>query len=150
MKRNISIQLKAALLLVVFGLNTAVGFACSVGIDMKFNTSHHHNEEVTEVHVHSDGKKHHHEKPAHSHDKEHKDEKSGCCNDSVIKFTQVDKLVPQSNIIVSPVFFTAFIAAYYTIDISYPSQVNGSNKYFVRNYHPPIPDIRVAIQSFQI
>lgn len=150
MKRNISIQIKATLLLVVFALNTVVGFACSVGIDMGFNSSDHQDEEATEVHAHADGKKHHHEKPAHSHDNKHKDEKGGCCTDSVIKFSQADKSVPQSNIIVSPVFITAFAAAYYDTNILYPSQVNSSNKYFVRSYHPPIPDIRVAIKSFQI
>lgn len=149
MRRSISIQLKAALLLVIFGLNTVVGFACTIGIDMGFNTSHHDDEEAPEVHVHADGKKHHHEKPTHSHDDKHKEEKGGCCNDSVIKFSQADKSVPQTNIF-SPVFFTAFLATYYAIDISYPSQVTGSTKYFVRSYHPPIPDIRISIQSFQI
>ena len=150
MKSISSIQLKAALLFVVFGLNTVVSFACAISVDMGFNTSHHHDEEATEVHIHADGKKHHHEKPTHSHNNKDKEEKGGCCNDSVIKFSQVDKPVPQPNIIVSPVFFAAFIATYYAIDISYPSQVSGSTKYFVRNYHPPIPDIRISIQSFQI
>jgi len=134
----------------VFGLNTVVGFACAIGIDMRFNTSHHHDEEATEVHVHADGKKHHHEKPAHNHENKHQDEKGGCCSDSVTKFSQTDKSLPQSNIIINPVFFTAFIATYYDIDISYPSQISSSNKYFVRSHHPPIPDIRIAIQSFLI
>jgi len=150
MKKNISIQLKAALLLVVFGLNTVVGFACAVGVDMRFNSAHHRDEEATEVHVHKDGKKHHHKKSAYSQDKKHKKEKDGCCNDSVIKFSQTDKAVPQPNTIISPVFFTAFITTYYNIDISYPSQISGNTKYFLRSYHPPIPDIRIAIQSFQI
>lgn len=150
MKTNRSIQLKAVLLLLVFGLNTVVGFACAMGLDMSFNSTHHHGEEATAVHVHADGKKHHHEKPAHNHEKKHKEEKGGCCNDSVIKFSQADKSVPQSNSIVNPAFFTASIASYYYIDITYPSQVSGSTKYFVRSYHPPIPDIRIAIQSFQI
>lgn len=152
MKRTISIQLKAALLLVVFGVNTVVGFACAVGVDMGFNTSHHHDEEATEIHVHANGEKHeHHNKSAnHHHEKKNDKEKDGCCNDKVVKIYQTDKAVPQSNLIISPVFFTVFVAAYYNINISYPSQINGSNKYFVRNYHPPIPDIRIAIQSFQI
>lgn len=149
MKTNGSIRLKAGLLLLIFGLNTVVGFACAMGMNMGFNTSHH-DDEATEVHVHADGKEHHHEKPTHDHEKKHKEEKGGCCNDSVIKFSQADKSVPQSNSIVNPVFFTAFIATYFDIDITYHSQVSGSPKYFVRSYHPPIPDIRIAIQSFQI
>lgn len=150
MKANRSIQLKAGLLLLVFGLNTVVGFACAMGLDMSFNSTHQHGEEATAVHVHADDKKHHHDKPAHDHDDKQKDEKDGCCNDSVVKFSQTEKATPQSSISVSPVFFTSFIATYYAIDILYPSQVTGSIKYFARNYHPPIPDIRIAIQSFQI
>jgi hypothetical protein len=151
MKTKSSIQLKAALLITVFGLNTVVGFACAMGLDMRFNSTHHHGEEATAVHVHADGKKHHHEKPAHHHDdNKQKEEKGGCCNDSAIKFSQTDKSVLPSNTIINPVVFTAFIRSYYTIDIFFPSQITGSTKYFARNYHPPIPDIRIAIQSFQI
>jgi hypothetical protein len=153
MKRNISIQLKAAFLLLVFAFNTAVGFACAIGVDMGFN-AHHHDEEATEIHVHANGTQHeHHKKTANHHHEENKKEKKedgGCCNDSVIKFSQTDKSVPQSNSILSPVFFTAFIATHYNIDIFNSSQVTASIKYFARSYHPPIPDIRIAIQSFQI
>ena len=166
MNRNRAIQVKAAFLLVVFSLNTVIGFACSIDIDMGFNTKHHH-EEATEasVHIHADGKKHlhhkkyaHHEETAnHHHDEatndhhKSKDEKDNCCNDGVMKITQLDKAVPQPvNVTLHPVFFTAFISSFYYIDTLYSSYVNTSIRYFVRCYHPPIPDIRIAIQSFQI
>ena len=153
MKRNISIQLKALFLLLVFAFNTAVGFACAIGVGMGFNT-HHHGEEATgaAVHVHADGKKHQHHKEAgkHHHDEKDSSKKDDCCTDKVVKISQTDKAVPHSPIINNLVFFTAFIASYYSIDISFPSQVSTSNKYFVRGHHPPIPDIRIAIQSFQI
>jgi len=149
MKKGIYTQIKSAFLLVVFGLNTAVSFACSVGMDMGFNASHHRNEEATEVHVHADGKKHHHEKAGHTHSSSQ--DKDNCCNESVIKLSQYDKFSPKSNIIINPLFFTVFITTYYSvIDISHPSQVTTSIKYFTRSYHPPISDIRIAIQSFQI
>mgnify|MGYP000954285553 CR=1 FL=1 len=149
MNKALSIQLKAAFLLIIFSLNMFVGFACAVGVDMDmgFNTTHHH-EEATEVHDHADGKKHHHEEAEHKHS--HKDGKDDCCNHKVVKLSQVDKAVPQTAKLLSPVFFTAFVATYYNINISYPSQVSTSNKYFVRGHHPPIPNIRIAIQSFQI
>lgn len=147
MSKPLSIRLKAALLILVFALNTVVGFACAIGIDMGFNATHHHEEE-TEIHVHADGSEHHHEKKEHKHSD--KDGKDDCCNDKVMKILQVDKAVPQASKLLSPVFFTAFVALYYNINISYPSQINVSNKYFVRGHHPPIPDIRIAIQSFQI
>ncbi len=148
MSKAISIKLKAAFLILVFSLNTVVGFACAIGVDMGFNTTHHHKEEATEIHVHADGSKHHHEKKEHKHSK--KDGKDDCCNDKVLKILQTDKSIPQASKLLSPVFFTAFALLYYDINIYYPSQVNVSNKYFVRGHHPPIPDIRIAIQSFQI
>ena len=62
MKRNRSIQLKAAFLLLVFGLNTVVGFACSLGLDMGFNIPHHKEEvSASPIHIHKAGK-HEHQK----------------------------------------------------------------------------------------
>ena len=149
MIKNKSIQLKAALLLIVFSLNTIIGFACAVGINMGFN-SHHHNEEATEiaVHVHADGKKHEHHNKGHHH--KTKDEKDNCCNDKVTKFSQLDKSVPISATDITTIFFTTFISTFFNIDILFSSQQNVSIKYFVRSHHPPIQDIRIAIQSFQI
>ncbi len=149
MKQKRQIQFKAAFLLIIFSLNMFVGFACAIGLDMGFN-SHHHEEEETaaSVLVHTNGTKHHHEEEEQKH--KENDKKDDCCNDNVLKILQTDKAVPQFSKLISPVFATAFIPVYYTINISYPSQVSTSTKYYVRGHHPPIPDIRVAIQSFQI
>ena len=149
MKQKRYIQFKAAFLLIIFSLNMIIGFACAVGVDMGFN-SHHHQEEETAVaiHVHANGKKHHHEKAAHKHSDDNK--KDDCCSDKALKIFQADKAVPQFAKLLSPTFATAFIPVYYATNISYPSQVITSNKYYVRGHHPPIPDIRIAIQSFQI
>ncbi|MEO6404066.1 MAG: hypothetical protein ABIO32_01160 [Ferruginibacter sp.] len=156
MKRNISIQLKAILLLIVFSMNTVIGFACTIGIDMGFNTSHL--EEATEVsvHVHSDGKKHEHHNEGgkhHDEDKDHhktKDAKDNCCNEKVMKFNDVDKSVPASSNMIHPVFYTAFLASYYNVIKILHSDVVKDIKPFVRSHHPPISDIRIAIRSFQI
>ena len=150
MSINIYIQLKAALLLLVFGLNTIVGFACAVGVDMGFNTSHHHNEAAAKIHVHKDGKVHKHTKHAHDHTAKNKDSKDNCCKDSVVKLSLSDKSVPPSNTAISPVFFTAFLTTYYYTELIFSSSVTPNRKYFVRGHHPPIPDIRIAIQRFQI
>ena len=85
MKRNIPIQLKAAFLLIVFSMNMIIGFACAIGIDMWFNTSHH---EETEITAHEGS--HHHDEA----DKHHKskDGKDNCCNDHVIKFSRLINL----------------------------------------------------------
>jgi len=162
--RNItSIQIKAALLLFVFGLNTIVGFACSVGVDMGFNSGHHHDEAtVAVVHIHKDGKKHvHHDKKNTSaHTKSHHDAlsnrhenpqqgKDDCCNDKVLKFEQLDKSVPHSFNAIHPTFLITFFDVFYDIALPSPGIVKNIRQ-FARSYHPPIPDIRIAIQSFQI
>lgn len=148
MNRKKSIQFKAAFLLIVFSLNTVIGFACAIGLDMGFN-SHHHEEsaiEVSENHHH--GKSHHDETDVHHH--QTNNDKDNCCNDEVMKFQQVDKAIASSVTLISPVLFTSFLASYYNIDIlSFNSRISDI-KCFVRRHHPPIPDIRIAIQSFQI
>jgi hypothetical protein len=159
MKRKRSIQLKAAFLMIVFSLNTIIGFACAVGIDMGFNTSHHHDEDSTEapVHVHADGKKHihHNEVTKHHHEADNdqhksKNGKDDCCKDKVMQFSQLDKSVPRSLSVINPIFFLTFVSIFYNIEILFPFQASPNIKYFVRSHHPPIPDIRIAIQSFQI
>ena len=149
MKRNKSIQFKAAVLLIVFSLNTVVGFACAVGLDMGFNSHHHEGSamEVSENHHHD--KSHHHDEADFHHHKTNND-KDNCCNDGVMKFQKVDKALASSISVANTAFFTSFLASFYNIDILFPSNKISKIKYFVRSHHPPIPDIRIAIQSFQI
>ncbi len=130
MYKALSIQFKILLLLCVFSFNMVVGFACAIGVDMRFNTRHHH-----------EGAEHKHS---------HKDTQDDCCNNKVLKISQADKEITPTTKLLSPAFFISFIAVYYNINISYPSQGNTSTKYFVRGHHPPIPDVRISIQSFQI
>ncbi len=155
MKSILTIQLKAAFLLIVFSLNTVIGFACVIGIDMGFNSHHHEDDEATAaaIHVHAGGKKHIHDNEAD--DRHHKagnhksgDDKDNCCHDKVTQFSQLDKAILQSSAD-NPVFLTAFIS-FYNIDILVASQITKNTKYFVRGHHPPIPDILIAIQRFQI
>ena len=147
-------KILAAFFMVVFSLNTVVGFACSVGIDMGFNSKHHHDDDATgaEVHFHSDGKKHIHSKSYHGQANNHHksdNKKNDCCNDQVYQFEQLDKSVQHSLNIIHPSFLIAFFDVFYNVVL--PSFGNVKDiKQFVRNYHPPIPDIRIAIQSFQI
>ncbi len=154
MKRNISIQFKAALLLIVFGFNTIVGFACAVDIDMGFNTIHHHDEAATEVHEHALGVNHEHDfqtsKQEHQKNIPEKKDKKGCCNDDVQKFQGLDKALNQNakTIIDIPVF-NAIISTFLADDV-YASSKAYPFKYKVRFFYPPPLDIRIAIQSFQI
>jgi hypothetical protein len=149
MKKIKSIQIKAAFLLIAFSLNTLIGFACAVGMNMDFN-SHHHEEEAA-----ISESSHHHSVVNHHHDESVKDYHQSnvpdnCCHDKVTKIAQVDKAVPQPfNISVNYLFLSGLASTFYHIDLLNAFKAS-QIKYFVRSYHPPIADIRIAIQSFQI
>jgi hypothetical protein len=157
MKKIKTIQLKAVFLLIVFSLNTIIGFACAVGLDMGFNSGHHKVEvTVTAVHTHLDGKKHLHNNKATDHHSDkvkahhQTNDKDNCCNDEVTKIIQQDKAIAPSTSVISPVFFTALISSFYNVDALLSNGADSDVKYLVQSHHPPIPDIRIAIQSFQI
>ncbi len=119
---------------------------------MGFNVTHHHDAEANEddLHIHSGDKKHIHYNDSNAKDHhKSKGEKDNCCNNDVMKFNQLDKTLAsfsQPNAI----FFTTVTSSFLNIDVFAVSQTTISIKHFVRSYHPPIQDIRIAIQSFQI
>jgi hypothetical protein len=147
----------------VFALNPVAGFACSLGFDTGFNSRHHDSDEETEavVHIHENGERHIHyeKKKDHSHPhsqtgdrKEHAEkekQKDNCCTDQVIKFEELDKSIPQKPVVVHPTFLISIFDVFYQADLP-ANDIVRNIKQFVRSYHPPIPDIRIAIQSFQI
>lgn len=163
MKRNPSINLKASFLLAVFALNTLAGFACSLGVDMGYNSKHHSKGNVDTIpHIYKDGKKNirYEKKEKHSHKcsleyvkaKEYPEPgpEKDCCGDQVRNFQFLDKTLPENSNIVHPVFATAFFDAFYKTELFYLPDLVKDIKQFVRSYHPPISNIRIAIQSFQI
>lgn len=170
MKKNIIERLNALTLLIVFSLNTMVGFACSVGPDMGFNRSHHqgieskkhshhHEGELNADHHHAHGDSkglNHAELGADQHStKTHKQiptkDKDKCCKDEVIKFAKVDKQTSRSIVVIVPFFvFAAVIPTYHSFDVIASGIHKPDKWHFVRCHHPPISDIRIAIQSFQI
>ena len=174
MKRNSFIRVKAFFLLIVFSLSTLVGFACTVGLNMGFNEDHHKNDHQHPVEAHQ-GKSHEHENGGHSakgvsdhHEKPHSDdvqsdhhekqasntqEKTAddCCKDEVAKFEKYDKRAPQPlNYNLQAPFVSVINSTLFNIDALASHIHTPSNKYFVRNHHPPIADTRIAIQSFLI
>ena len=147
MKRNRSIRLKAAFLLLVFALNTLVGFACAMGLDMAFNSRHEH-EEATEIQI--PGEKHEHHEAAEKHEEKNccDEHQKGCCNDKVTKIALLDKTVPQTFHIYLP-HYSAVPQKYLTDILSTMAGITYSRS-FLRSYHPPIPDICIAVRSFRI
>jgi len=149
MKSNKSIQFKAVFLLIAFSLNTVIGFACAVGLDMGFNSHHHEQNAIEDTGIHHHNKSHHHgEADIHHHTANN--EKDNCCNGGVMKFQKMDKALSSSINTINPVFFTSFVTTFFNIGISSSYSKISGIKYFSRRYRPPIPDIRIAIQSFQI
>ncbi len=121
---------------------------------MGFNAAHHHDEETKEpvVHVHADGKKHEHHKEAtkpHHHSKENSEKEGGCCNDDVVKFQRRDKNLQHSNTAVGIPNSIAILTSFFGLDI-FPKEQISSEKHIARFFHPPPPDIRILIRSFQI
>lgn len=159
MKNQLSIQIKTSLLLFVFLLNTMVVFACSLGIDTEFNSSHHQEKTASSASHHHEEEVHHHENktsnsPDHHHSKEVKHDENAadsCCKDEAVKFAKADKLSPQApHLEINPFFFPTLLANFFNLNILDGVSYVFTNKFFVLGHHPPIPDIRIAIQSFQI
>ncbi len=130
-----------------------------MGLDMGYNNSHPQNQAAgIPVHVHADGKKHHHEnEPAkqehkhagtNHHEKKDDSKTNDCCTNEVLQFHQLDKSMAAKVGIDTPVFVAIF-TAFLNIDILKTIQ-SSSQKYIASYFHPPPPDIRIAIQSFQV
>ena len=165
MKRNKTIQLKAIFLLIVFSLNTIIGFACAVGLDMGFNSKHHHDESIshnTKPHHHS-GKSHHHHhhngsdshttKSHHSHNEINKSgspEKENCCNKDATQLSQADKLL--GTVVYSGIEMPVALIALHFLYLSHLSSFKPEIKKIqeIRPYILNSRGIRVSIQSFQI
>ena len=151
MKPNRAIQLKAIFLLVVFSLNTIVGFACAVGLNMGFNKKHHHHETVslsTVSHHHEKGTAHHHIHEKLIKSKTTKDD--DCCTDKATQLSGSDKLLAQTinSGIETPV---ALIPLYFLYSTNFSSFTQDTKKIqVVRPYILNSRGIRVSIQSFQI
>ena len=162
MKKHKTIQLKATFLLLVFSLNTIIGFACAVGLDMGFNSKHHHGESIShnsKPHKHK-GKSHHHHNKSHSHPtkSQHSNngiqsgatEKENCCNKDATQLSQADKLL--GTVVYSGIEMPVAIIALHFLYLSHLSSFKPEIKKIqeVRPYVLNSRGIRVSIQSFQI
>ena len=155
--------IRAVLLLAVFSLNTVVGFACSIGIDMGYNSSHHKHGSThpsEKIQSHKSGHKHSHG-AGHNHSDQHKNTKASgtakntqddCCANDVTKFIQLDKSVVKTNLNLQPPTFLVALTSAFIQPLL--------NEYDLANSFGLLPlrrscsiydtDIRIAIQSFQI
>ncbi|KIO78808.1 hypothetical protein TH53_01605 [Pedobacter lusitanus] len=145
MKTPGSIKLKAVLLIIVFFLNTVVGFACAIGTNMGFNQGHHP-EGHPVSHQHDKATPHHH----HTEQKT-KSDKDNCCKEEVSKLTAADKETQSASVFSFQLSFSGILPApVYLQNGLISTVVNIPNIYFARLSRAPAPDIRIAIRSFQI
>lgn len=153
MKPNKVIQLKAIFLLIVFSLNTLIGFACAVGMNMGFNKKHHHHEDpvssVTVSHHHKSTTHHHH----HDGDltKKNATKTDNCCTDKASQLSGSDKQLAQTinSGIETPVALV-FLHFLYSSDLSSLHIQDTKKNPVVRPFILNSRGIRVSIQSFQI
>ncbi len=171
MKPQRVIQLKALFLLVTFSMNTVVGFACSMGVDMGFNSHHHsHGVETGKHHEHSDAEHHNEHDVNNSHSHQHgaishqhsdndnnntvsftSQDEENCCKDFVAGFNSLDKiLAKQSPVQQKITYLSPFILSAFITEVCI---VKGYAIHFRTppreiDYSPP--DIRVFIKSFLI
>ena len=146
--------------MLVFTLNMVVGFFCSIGVDMGYNSTHHqqtgtidlHN---TTSHSHNDDYGHSarkHNQKHHGSDAHSKPNSNGkdCCQTGVLQLTQLDKMVP-ANHFAHPIFLSLILPHITYTATLYTRTAIKNIKQFVRSDHPPIvSDVRIAIKSFQI
>jgi hypothetical protein len=141
---------KAVFLLVIFLLNTVVGFGCALAMD-----SNHDDEN----HSHAKSAAHVDKGHSHEHGDEHKSpplsglnfsKEDPCCKKVVNELTIQNKLIPESaKVLVSlPVVWLTNYA--YNLLIPVSSIERGQSGYIDHRYRPPNEDIRISIQSFQI
>lgn len=149
MKTNRTIQIKAFLLMTVFSFSTILSFACSLGLDMWYNSGHHAKKNTAEL-IQKCCEKDNAIQGS-KEDKQSQEKSDDCCTKSVIDFQMMTKSVVQ------PVIDLSTPPAYtqehewvllFTSDLTISAT---QMKWAVFRTHKLLPpDIRVSIRSFQI
>lgn len=144
---------KALLLLFVFLLNTATGFACALRLYIHGEAAEHHHNEV-------EASEHHHEEhhqvfqcaghQQHLLNETYIAKDDPCCQGAVNNFNALAKVTPQSSHVILLAPFT-YICTYYQFLLKTVSgsQINRLVPLDERR-RPPTHPIRIVIQSFQI
>ncbi len=142
---------KAIFLLVIFLLNTIVGFGCALGIEEKHHDDKDHSHgKLTdhEHHGHEHSSRHEHKKPQTIDQDSQKGE--SCCKTLVNDLVTQGKLVPESGKlqVVMPIIWLSD----YSLDLLTPviDLETHNGIYIAQREKPPNRDIRIVIQSFQI
>jgi hypothetical protein len=150
MSRQVKNRISSLFLLLVFSLNTLAGFACSIGVNMGYNKTHHQHSAKSKTQ-----KKHHHGHHTVPEKKESKtdpaSEHQDCCS-NVTKLSLADKSVGNTLSFEAPVFFIAFVSRFLLQEESALSLLDNTTATLLRrswNLHDHT-NLRIVMQSFQI
>jgi len=153
MTRQKKNKFRAIFLLMVFSLNTIVGFACSLGVDMGYNTKHHSHESHShnKPHVHKDGHKHQHTHKIVLGTKL-KSTSDDCCSNNVTSFAQLEKVVAYNNLLPQVPFIildthnTTLLLSLEEVELAVNSRFQAVRRSCFLND----TDLQTAIRRFQI
>ena len=151
MRNKIIIQVKASFLIILLSLNI-ICWECPMGFCTcgNFNCSVE-NKSVRKDHESMHKKNCCKEEAPQQTNNTPKRQNSDACNQNIINFSKIDKLCGAVYTGSNNVFIAAFISSFYTTNwLTTPGVNVNILAYFLRNHHPPIPDIRIAIHSFLI
>ena len=138
-------------------MSTLVSFACAMGVEMGYNENHHQEAAVKtssthqhdDIHEHSGDKTHTHSKTVDTPSEKKADD--DCCEKEAKKFGQFDKIVSKvATDNLHQIVLIAFIQTFYSFDLVKSNDLVSVKRNLYRSHHPPIPDRRIAIQSFLI
>lgn len=143
---------KAIFLLVIFLLNTVVGFGCALGMEGDHNDENHSHPESAH-HVHKD--QNHHHSGVHEHKTtpisgQNFSKEDPCCTTLVNDLVTQSKLVPENGKVqvVLPIMWLPDYS--YALLIPVTDVELDQSLYVHHRERPPNEDIRIVIQSFQI
>ncbi|AEW00576.1 hypothetical protein A4D02_24930 [Niastella koreensis] len=149
-KRN---RIIALILLMVFSLNTIVGFACSIGIDMGYNNKHHaHATHAENGPALSHSAHHSHHQHEHLSASNINIPKEDCCAGEVTGFATLDKSIADNNVIIKAplIFIVAFHNLFHISKNNFSVTKSTRFQFVRRSCFLNNTDIIIAIQSFLI
>jgi hypothetical protein len=134
MNRKVSIRFKALILLFLLSFQTGAGFACA----MEHIPALHAAKGKSTIHVLHHARQHH-------------STKNDCCKEASAHLVKADKLnTSPLTVPLLPVLLLLLPPVPGTIAFLDPGSVALRHYYALSDHHPPIPDIRITMQRFQI
>jgi hypothetical protein len=155
MSRQTKNKARGFFLLLVFSLNTVAGFACSLGVDMGYNKTHHaveasHSHQKAASHTHSAQHSHKHSPAKPSTTISGTQDNDDCCANDITDFIKLDKSIVASQLVQSPVYLMAFVSQFLLPLTEEPLSAIFPH-WLPRSWSlADDTDLRIVIQSFQI